>query len=330
MPSRGPTEPPLSFATLLVSESRRVLRKTTWWWIAGLGIFSFFLVSQYQLGASRNLAVARADRDFYAAGATSEVCQAIGEASVERCARLAQRAVRDQERWILELNERFLASPIVSSPEGAPGLAAGLLATSPGWVLILGACCVHVASEWSTGYARVRFARDTRRGVFVAAKVVSMMLFALIVLIAWSLTIAVGAFLTLRGMVTPVGGGLGTPATYSIRHLVGVVPVVYFLAALGCCVAVWVRSAVGSLLTLTLVVSVTVIAAAVPLIAPFSPATWVERVMSFTGETQLADHLWIDVGAGPGPFLAAGMLVAGASALCVAATLRLRLSPLDE
>jgi len=182
-------------------------------------------------------------------------------------------------------------------PLAAGAEAAGLMASLPGAVALALLAGGHVGGEWSGRTIKNVLAQNGRRRRIVAAKLASLWIAAVGVLGAcWAALAVAGPVIrraghlpdphqSARHAVTWAGAGIG-------RSLL----VLAAFAAIGLLAAVVTRGTIGTAAAGTAAVIAMLIAAALPGLGRWTPATWIQGWMGFAAGqgsiSSLPDNFW--------------------------------------
>lgn len=181
----------------------------------------------------------------------------------------------------------------LENPGGAGRVAAGMLASVPGVVIVALLAGAHAGGEWSGGTIRTVLTHDGRRLRFLAAKWLSLWLAAVGVTVACWLALGLagpalaGAY-HLPGSAAGAFGGIAGSATQLARASV----VLGLFTLVGVSAAAVTRNTVGTIAVVVGLFVVALIVGGIPAVAHYSPATSIQAWMNFTAKGFLPTNFW--------------------------------------
>lgn len=200
---------------------------------------------------------------------------------------------------------RYTAAQL--NPLAAGAEAAGLMASLPGALALALLAGGHVGGEWSGRTLKNVLTRCGHRWRVLAAKLVSLWLAGIgLILACWAALAVVGPVLV-RGDHLPnphqsAAEAMGWAASQAGRASL----VLAAFAAIGVLAAVVTRGTVGTMATSAGIFAMMLVAAAIPATGAWTPATWVQGWMGFAvgvrSITSLPNNFWsrfIDAGQSP-------------------------------
>lgn len=209
----------------------------------------------------------------------------------------------------------------VEHPLSAGKLAAGFMASLPGALLIFLLAAGHVGNEWNGRTIKMALCQDGRRWRLYAAKVASLWVVAVgLLILDWALLAAVSP--ALKAAYPLPGPGLSWSAAWSsVATDAARAPVVMAVfAVLGTAAAVIVRNALGAFAVAGSFVLASLLAAGnISALAPWTLAYWVSGWMQFRSHGFVIYHFWVD--GFPGSVRSPGTLTASVGLLGVMAVL---------
>jgi ABC-type transport system involved in multi-copper enzyme maturation permease subunit len=187
------------------------------------------------------------------------------------------------------------ASAQVLSPPGAGRLAAGMMASLVGAVVLLLLAGGHVGQEWSGRTLKQILVQEGRRWRILAAKLVSLWIAGIVlILVAW---LALAAILPILSAVYPlhVSIHVGAALAGSLHEVARASLVVAVFAALGLLTAAITRNTLGAFFLAFAFVVGSMILAGFPRVARFTLAYWVAGWMRFGPQVaSVQTHIWRD------------------------------------
>jgi ABC-type transport system involved in multi-copper enzyme maturation permease subunit len=187
------------------------------------------------------------------------------------------------------------AARIFQHPIGMGRLAAGMTASLPGVIALLLLAAGHIGGEWSGRTLTSVLAQERRRWRVVAAKLASLWLLGVGLLLTTWLGLIPLAIGFRWGFELPGSPMSSTDAwaqawPAAVRSLL----VIAATAALGTLAGVVARGTLGAVLLGFAVVALSMIAASFHQLARVTLAYWVAGWMKFRQQSLFPDHLWND------------------------------------
>jgi hypothetical protein len=199
------------------------------------------------------------------------------------------RVMREQLDQTIEESGLSVAT---QGPLGALGIALGMICSLVGAFVILVAASGHVAGEWTGMTIKETLIADRRRGMTIVAKVVSMFLLGIWLLVcSW-----IGV--TVWGLVSKQIYSLNAAASTSevfdwIGPMLWKAPLaILFFVGLAIALSVAIRNSVGTLFGGAVALGGLIIMMQFKSVDRFSPAAWLASWMDFQPRPSLNDHLW--------------------------------------
>ncbi len=291
---------------LLIAELRKLIRPLVWG--TALAIAAFCLLLTW--GAAGNA------RAGLVSPRIPDVCQRAATAQCRQVIAHAHSAARAAAAAVSQL----------AQPGQVGHVAAGLLASLPGLLLIAVVAGGHWGGEWGSRTIRQLLCREGRRGRVLAVKWLSTWIAGLVTLLACWLLLAIAAPLVAASAGLPAAhaglwSGLGGSAAAAGRAAV----VLGLFAAIGTAAGTVGR---GQLATTALTAGsmlLTVLLAGLGSAGRLSPASWVQGWMSFPPAGYLPVSFWSRLD-GPAPGELAGLAGILITAVAVGAIARWRMS----
>lgn len=288
---------------LLAAELRKLIRPLVWG--TGLAICGFCLLITW--GGANNARGALASPrvpDVCARAVTAQCRQVIAHAHA--AARAAAAATR-----------------LLAQPGEIGHVAAGMLASVPGLLLIAVVAGGHWGGEWGSGTIRQLLTRQGRRSRVLAAKWLTTWAAGVAVMACCWLVLAaagpvIAATASLPAAHASPWGGLGSSAS-AIGHAVIVLGL---FAAIGTAAGVIARGQLATTAITAGSMLLALLAAGISSIAKFSPASSVQAWMGFDAAGYLPTNFWsrfVSGGTPPGELAGlAGIVLTGAAAAAIA------------
>ena len=229
--------------------------------------------------------------DLDTAAGADQLCAALQVTGQECADRVAEQRA-DINRLGEELVRDQPYAAALQSSRAAPGVAAGLMASWLGVIVIALIAVAHVSSEWQYGTARILLSGRQSRLGFLLSKVLSVCVASLLVFAALAVVLAaLGPLLRRIYSVAPLDPSFST-IEFSLSHSATAVAVLVFVSCLSVAIAMLVRH---SLAALGVAISLNLLAtylATWPHLVAWSPTFWVASVMQFDASGRLRDHIW--------------------------------------
>jgi ABC-type transport system involved in multi-copper enzyme maturation permease subunit len=187
------------------------------------------------------------------------------------------------------------ASP-VEHPLGAGKVALGFMASLPGALLILVLAAGHVGSEWNDRTIKVLLCQEGRRWRVLGAKLVSLWVVAIAILILdWAALAAVSPILRAAYPLAAPGLSWSSAWTSVAADAARAPLVIAVFALLGLTASVIVRNALGAFALASSVLIASLAAAGnFAALAPWTLAYWVSGWMRFRSHGYVIYHFWVD------------------------------------
>ncbi|MGN6172955.1 MAG: ABC transporter permease subunit [Streptosporangiaceae bacterium] len=212
------------------------------------------------------------------------------------------------------------------NPLAAGAEAAGLMASLPGALALALLAGAHIGGEWSGRTMKNLLAQQGRRWRVLAAKLVSLWLAGVgLIVVCWAALAAAGPVLVrvdhLPATHASAAHALSLAGSQAARALL----VLAAFAGIGLLAAVATRGTIGTTAATAGAVIAMLIATSLPALGRWAPATWVQAWMGFpagqASVTSLPTNFWSRfISAGGAPGHVAGLVgVAGLLAACLAA-----------
>jgi hypothetical protein len=199
----------------------------------------------------------------------------------------------DAERWLKEVERDVALARATQSPLGAGGLAAGLMGSALGIFALLVLAGFHVAGEWSRNSIKEVLVQTSRRAQLVVAKLVSLWIAGMWLLVASWVAFALWGLVSRRVFPIPVASS-PEAVGWSLALLAKAPLVILAVAALGVLAGVLVRSPIGALsASMLAVVGAALVGGSVQVLTKYSPAVWIADWMGFETRQYLVYFLWL-------------------------------------
>jgi ABC-type transport system involved in multi-copper enzyme maturation permease subunit len=184
----------------------------------------------------------------------------------------------------------------VEQPIGAGKVALGFMASLPGALLILMLAAGHVANEWNDRTIRVLLSQEGRRWRILAAKLVSLWVVALaIMLLDWVTLAALSPILKAAYPLAAPGLSWSAGWTSVAADAARTPLILAAFAVLGVAAGVIIRNALGAFaLAGSFVVASLAAAGNIAAVAPWTLAYWVSGWMQFQPHGYVIYHFWVD------------------------------------
>lgn len=267
--------------SLLKAEFRKLARPLVWG--AGLTVIGFCLLLTW--GGANNARRALTSPKIPAVcdhSATTQ-CQAV-VAHAHAVARAAA-----------------VATSSLMQPGQVGHVAAGLLASLPGLLLIALVAGGHWGGEWGLRTIRQLLSREARRGRILAAKWLSIWAAGVATMLCcWAMLVAAAPMIAAATSLPSAGTGLWSGLCSSLASLGRAAVVLGLFAAIAIAAGVIAR---GQLATTAITVGVMLLAlllASIASVGRLSPASFVQAWMRFTSSGYLPTNFWSRI-AGSGP-----------------------------
>jgi hypothetical protein len=298
---------------LLHAELIKLGRPLTWGVVAAAALFCVLLA----VGGAHNAAL-----EGGAPAGHIPSCAQLGIPAGPRCTRAeALERARVSQASAEPAQVAAQLNPLAAGAE-----AAGLMASLPGALALALLAGAHIGGEWSGRTMKNLLAQQGRRWRVLAAKLVSLWLAGIgLIAVCWVALAAAGPVLVrvdhLPAPHESAAHALSLAGSQAARALL----VLAAFAGIGLLAAVATRGTIGTTAATAGAVIAMLIAASLPALGRWTPATWVQAWMGFpAGQasiTSLPTNFWSRfISAGGAPGHVAGLVgVAGLLAVCLAA-----------
>jgi ABC-type transport system involved in multi-copper enzyme maturation permease subunit len=298
---------------LLQAELIKLGRPLTWGVAAAAALFCVLLA----VGGAHNAAL-----ESGAPAGNTPSCAELGIPAGPRCTR----AESLERARVSQASAESAQVAAQLNPLAAGAEAAGLMASLPGALALALLAGAHIGGEWSGRTMKNLLAQQGRRWRVLAAKLVSLWLAGIgLIAVCWVALAAAGPLLVrvdhLPAPHESAAHALSLAGSQAARALL----VLAAFAGIGLLAAVATRGTIGTTAAATGAVIAMLIAASLPALGRWTPATWVQAWMGFpAGQasiTSLPTNFWSRfISAGGAPGHVAGLVgVAGLLAVCLAA-----------
>lgn len=291
---------------LLAAELRKLIRPLVWG--TALAVTGFCLLLTW--GAASNA------RGGLASPRIPDICEHVATAQCRHLIARAHALARSAAA----------ATSQLAQPGQAGHIAAGLLASLPGLLLIAIIAGGHWGGEWSGHTIRQLLCREGRRGRVLAAKWLSIWIAGLVTLLAcWLLLAAAGPLIISAAGLPPahagLWSGLGSSAAAAGRAAV----VLGLFAAVGTAAGTLGRGQLAATGVTAGSMLLALLIAGVGSVGRWSPASFVQGWMSFQPSGYLPTSFWSRLD-GAAPAELAGLAGIAVTAAVAAAIARWRMS----
>jgi ABC-type transport system involved in multi-copper enzyme maturation permease subunit len=293
---------------LLVAELRKLIRPLVWG--AGLAITGFCLLITW--GGANNA------RGALASPRIPDVCARAVTAQCQQVVAHAHAAAR----------AAAAATSLLAQPGEIGHVAAGMLASVPGLLLIALVAGGHWGGEWGSRTIRQLLARQGRRTRVLAAKWLTIWAAGVATLVCCWLVLAAAAPLIAAGAGLPaahasIWAGLGSSASAAGRAVI----VLGLFAAVGTAAGAIARGQLATTAITAGSMLLALLVAGITSIGRLSPASFVQAWMSFDAAGYLPTNFWSRfVSGGQHPGELAGLLGIVLTGAVVAVIARWRFS----
>jgi ABC-type transport system involved in multi-copper enzyme maturation permease subunit len=302
---------------LLRAELRKLRRPLSMWSIVAV----LAIVGLFAWGSQKSVSD---DLRFIAKYAThAPPCKAFGLPPGTDCARAQQQWLEhEKDEGASRGASEARAAELIRSPLGAGRMAAGMMASLVGAVVLLLLAAGHLGNEWSGRTIKQVLTQEGRRWRVLAAKLASLIVAGVtLLLVLWAF---LAALAPLFDAVYPLGVRLsaGTDLHASLSAGWHSVVVIVAFAVLGMLCAVITRNTLGSFFLGFAFVIATIILSTFSAVTRWTLAYWVTGWMRFHTPNGLVTHLWRDEFPIHAPSVTAGLVgLAVFAAVCGALSL---------
>ncbi len=274
---------------LLAAELRKLRRPlTVWTVVAVVGLLGLFAWGSVKTAADQ---LRFADR----IGHGTPTCQDLRIDPGLRCDREIARIAKEARRAGVLQRADVESSAQVLNPFGAGRMAAGMLSSLLGAVVMLLLAGGHVGHEWSCRTIKQVLAQEGRRWRVLAAKTASLWIAGLaLVLVAWA---ALAALLLILRAAYPLHATthVGSALAGSVGDIARAAVVLAAFAVLGVLCAVITRNTLGAFFLGFAFVLASMILAGFRSVAHLTLAYWVAGWMRFGQRiSSVQTHIWRD------------------------------------
>jgi hypothetical protein len=291
---------------LLAAELRKLIRPLVWG--TALAVTGFCLLLTWGAASNARAALASPRIPDLCARAATAPCQHV----IARAHALARAAAA--------------ATSQLAQPGQAGHVAAGLLASLPGLVLIAVIAGGHWGGEWSGRTIRQLLCREGRRGRVLAAKWLSTWTAGLVTLLAcWLLLAAAGPLIVAAAGLPPAHAGLWAGLGSSAAAVGRAAVVLGLFAAVGTAAGTIGRGQLAAAGVTAGSMLLALLAASAGNIGRLSPAAFVQGWMRFPPSGYLPTSFWSRLD-GPAPGELAGLAGIAVTAAVAAAIARWRMT----
>lgn len=279
----------------LGAEIRKLLRVSLVGVAIGWVLLLSALVSLHLASAAAQYEIATTSYEAVANPESEEaLCDFLAQPIGPRCEAARQEELQFELRFLRETTELYPLASTTLDPVGSGGVAAGFMASLIGALVIAGIAGAHVGGEWGHRTVAQVFVRDPRRLRFFLVKAGSVWIAGVVLLLLGWLVLAFASPLFERWYDVPPAPPHLDETAYGIHQLARAVLVIGVISVLATTIAVFLRSAIGTLGATAAVLVATLAATASASILRYSPAYWIASWMRFRPGTLWQDHLWAD------------------------------------
>jgi ABC-type transport system involved in multi-copper enzyme maturation permease subunit len=226
-----------------------------------------------------------------------DFCLSNGVAEAAECDRLLAEQTAEQrgadEAYRRELAAGVTRAKVFAGPVGSGAMAGGLLASIFGAVAILMLAAGHVGNEWSGRTIKQVFTQEGRRWRVLAAKIVSLWLAAVgLLLVTWVGLIIVGQAALAWANLTGPGPTLSAAVRMTVPVVTRAFLVFLVFTALGVAAAVVTRNTLGSFFLGFAVVIASLILTGSKAAVKYTLGYWVAGWMGFHNNGYIMNNVW--------------------------------------
>jgi ABC-type transport system involved in multi-copper enzyme maturation permease subunit len=198
-----------------------------------------------------------------------------------------------EESFRRDLAAQVTRAKAFAGPVGSGAMAAGLLASIFGAVAILMLAAGHVGNEWSGRTIKQVFTQEGRRWRVLAAKIVSLWLAAVgLLLVTWVGLIIVGQAALAWANLTGPGPTLSAAVRMTVPVVTRAFLVFLVFTALGVAAAVVTRNTLGSFFLGFAVVIASLILTGSKAAVKYTLGYWVAGWMGFHNNGYIMNNVW--------------------------------------
>jgi ABC-type transport system involved in multi-copper enzyme maturation permease subunit len=292
--------------SLLNAECRKLARPLVWG--AGLAVVGFCVLITWS--ASNNA------RGGLSSPKIPDICSHSATAQCHRLVVHAHTAARDAA----------IATSSLAQPGHIGHVAAGMLASLPGLILVALIAGGHWGGEWGLRTIRQLLSREGRRGRVLMAKWLSIWAAGVATMLCcWAVLLATApAIATVTGL-PPAGGGLWSGMGSSVISLGRAAVVLGLFAAIGTAAGAIARGQLATTAITAGAMLLALLVASISSVGRLSPASFVQAWMHFSNAGYLPTNFWSRfAGSGPQSGELAGLAGISITAAAAAAVARWR------
>jgi ABC-type transport system involved in multi-copper enzyme maturation permease subunit len=296
---------------LLLAESRKLLRPLSWGVAGAAAVFCVLLATG---GAHNATLVAAAPVGHLPS------CTELGIPAGQRCSR----AMAEERARVAEVNAQPAQVAAQLNPLAAGAEAAGLMASLPGALALALLAGAHIGGEWSGRTMKNLLTQRGQRWRVLAAKLASLWLAGVaLIAVCWAALAVAGPVLVHIDHLPSAHESAAHAISLAGSQVAHALLVLGAFAAIGLLAAVLTRGTIGTTAAAAGAVIAILIAASLPGLSRWTPATWVQEWMGFpVGQasiTSLPTNFWSRfIGASGGGHLPGLMGLIGVLAVCSA------------
>jgi hypothetical protein len=279
----------------LVADLRKLMRLSFLGVTAAWILILSALVSLHLANADTQYGIATASYEQVAHPESQEIlCDFLAQPIGPQCDAAREEELGFATRFLEETQALYPLASAAQDPVGSGGVVAGFMASLIGALIVAGIGGAHVGGEWGHRTVNQVLAGDPRRLKFFIVKIASVWIAGVILLVAGWLTIALASVLFDRWYDVPPAAPSLNFASFAGQQMARALIVIGVVAVLTTSVAVFARSAIGTLGVTAAALMATLVATASASAFRLSPAFWVAGWMRFRPVTMWQDHLWVD------------------------------------
>jgi hypothetical protein len=273
---------------LLRAELVKLNRPLTWAVMVAAAVFCVLLA----IGGASN-----AHRNMTGSGRQVPSCAVMRLPAGPECTQAQAMQRRRLTTQRADVAAEAAATAAQLGPVAAGAEAAGLMASLPGAIALALLAGGHIGGEWSGRTLKNLLTQTGRRRRALAAKLLSLWIAGVALLLAcWAALAVCGPVIRSADHLPDAHTSLGSCASWAATQAGRALLVLAAFAALGLLAAVVTRGTIGTTAAATAAVVAMLVAATLPGLGRWTPATWVQGWMGFAaGEasiTSLPDNFW--------------------------------------